>query len=134
MSRNNEVTVEFIGDVRSKWRAADILPREGCVINKKAYIKLGVSPENQVILTIYDKHNMARGEEGSRLKQHFFFDIQDASIVVFTGNTLVTPHRINIQVLEEVTFTAHETLPWVAPGHSRDTVPITIDNTGEEGT
>ena len=134
MSREeNSVTIEFIGNEKNKWRAADLLPKEACVIDKELYIKLGAAEgENNVELRVIDEHRMARGHDGSLLKKHFFFHVRTASIVALTGNTPVTPHKVHIKVLEEVTFLPYKTIPYVVPEHCREIHTLTIDNIGEQ--
>ena len=122
------VTVRFVGHEESQWRAADLMPKEACMINNELHIKLGTGSNNDVELRVMDAHRMDRGATGAALKKHFFFHVESASIVALPGDTKVVPHRVEIVVYEVVTFTARSPVPF-----DRDTHPLilTQENTNE---
>ena len=116
------VTVRFVGHEESQWRAADLMPKEACMINNELHIKLGTGPKNDVELHVMDAHRMDRGATGAALKKHFFFHVESASIVALSGDTKVVPHRVEIIVYEVVTFTARSPIPF-----DRETHPLTLN-------
>ena len=116
------VEIEFIQDEASEWRAADLLPREACVIGKDLYIKIGIGPNTDVELHVQDRNRMARGKDGAARKKHFFFHVNTASIVALPGETKVVPHRAKFSVFERVTFTPRSTVPY-----DRDNYPLCVD-------
>lgn len=132
MSNDNELSIEFVQDEKSQWRAADLLPREACIVGRDLYIKLGVGPGNEVELHTMDERRMARGDLGSYQKKHFFFHVNTCGIVALPGDTQIVPRRVNIQVLEIVTFTPRETIPFAGLIHNRDTQEISLDTFADD--
>lgn len=77
------------------WRAADLMPGEGCVYQGEVYIKLGFST---VELHTYDEHRMSPGTAGEGKRKHFFFHVNDSSVTTIVGNESVTPAKISVNV------------------------------------
>jgi len=109
------VEIEFMTDHTNGWRAADLMPKDACLIAKELYIKIGAGKCNDVQLHVNDPHRMTPGVEGVQKKKHFFFHVDSASIVGIPGDTPVVPHRVRVQVLERVTFLPHGPVEDPAP-------------------
>lgn len=94
MSEEQKIKITF-EEENEGWRAADLMPGEGCIYNGIVYIALGFG---DVALQTYDEFKLTPGEEGRKKKKHFFFCPNDSTITTLQGEVVVTPAAIEIIV------------------------------------
>jgi hypothetical protein len=94
--------VDIIFDNKTGWRAADLMPGEGCVHGTKNEVVIKLGAGGDVELHVVDDHRMTPGEKGRGLKKHFFYSLTNNMVITLEGNTPVEPKHLEVRVSDVI--------------------------------
>jgi hypothetical protein len=91
--------IKFTGK-ESSWRVADLKPGEAGILEDHSTVIIALGFSGNVELHTHDEHRTKPGENGVLKKKHFFFKVNDHSVVGLTGETKVFPATAVVNVSE----------------------------------